>query len=796
MNVQAIARHIHALGANVLPIEAETKKPSCKWTVHQATRQTVDVMRSFKFPTTPTISNGTTYPAVDAVGIVNGAPTDDGPPWRHIDVDGIVTPDGTGKYPVPDAVRAALLRGLGLDDGYEWARPSKRKGVHIWVRYDGELPPDIAASVSKVKANDGGGTGVKVGTPLPIYADAFSQIELRHERCQSVIAPSDPPFLPVAAPAVVSIEALCNALRAVATFGTKTPDAPGAATLRTRTKLTTSKEFIIVNDAVYADIRRGFDIAAWFVQKLGGDATQDGDETRILGHNGLLVKDDVWYGHGDMKGGGWAEAIAYTEYHGQKPTGAAWYDLVRTAADFAGVTLQIETRQASTATPANAATPSAATPSATPPTIISGADLMAKTFAPIRWIVQNILAEGLTILGGPPKLGKSALALTIALDCARGGIALGKVPVERIDVLYLDLENGERRIQDRVRQLLAGTAVPVGLNFATSWDRTDQLGIVYLDGYLASHPDCKLVVIDTLAKIRPGSSGRGRLYDDDYGPIGLLHDLTLKYNIAIVVIHHTRKAEAADFIDRMSGSTGLTGAADALMVLARDRGKADASLSITGRDVGESELALKSTFPRWELLGQADVIRQSDERTRVIDAVRSGATTPKAILEALQEDEPELKAVSLRTRLCKMVKAGVLENSGNCYSVGVLFSGNSGNSGNTAHSGNSGNTRTPVSSVPDDAQVFPSDKNTGTPDIAHQDALNGAGVPTVPTVPAQCTQHVKTPLFRTVVRGAGKFDVLDSTGATVATHDSAEYAAADVKARNVRAARAARLAQS
>ena len=364
-----------------------------------------------------------------------------------------------------------------------------------------------------------------------------------------------------------------------------------------------------------------------------------------------------------------------------------------------------------------------------PPTIISARDLMDKVFPPIRWIVPNILAEGLTILGGPPKLGKSALALTIALDCARGGLALGMVPVEKIGVLYLDLENGERRVQDRLGDMLKGAQAPDGLAFAAAWDRTDQLGIVYLDGYLSSHPDCKLVVIDTLAKIRPGSSGRGRLYDDDYGPIDALHALTLQYSCSIVVIHHTGKSDRSDFIDRMSGSTGLTAGADAVMVLERDRGKADACLKITGRDIGEAELALKSDFPLWTLLGKAEFVRQSDERTRVIDAVRNGATTPKAILEELQLDEPELKASTLRTRLFKMVKSGVLENGSSGYRVGVLFEGNAGNAGNA------GNTpEQEFCSVTLETPALPYAKIQGNAGNAQQDALNAVGVTRVTRV--------------------------------------------------------------
>ena len=113
------------------------------------------------------------------------------------------------------------------------------------------------------------------------------------------------------------------------------------------------------------------------------------------------------------------------------------------------------------------------------PSIFSLRDLLSWELPPVRWAVPEILPEGLTLLAGKPKLGKSWLALSLALSIAAGGVALGKQPVAQGDVLYLALEENARRLQARARQLLASmTEVPAGMEFALDWPRLAEGGLI------------------------------------------------------------------------------------------------------------------------------------------------------------------------------------------------------------------------------------------------------------------------------------------------------------------------------
>src|SRR5262249_40369006 len=132
------------------------------------------------------------------------------------------------------------------------------------------------------------------------------------------------------------------------------------------------------------------------------------------------------------------------------------------------------------------------------------------------------------------------------------------------------------------------------------------------------HP--RLVIIDTLAHFRKPAAGKNA-YLEDYAALGELQKLASKYNLAIVVVHHDRKAAADDVFDTVSGTLGVTGAVDTIAILNRQAG--GVTFHIVGRDIEGAEKALefnKATC-RWTILGEAADIRRSDERNRVLDAL-------------------------------------------------------------------------------------------------------------------------------------------------------------------------------
>jgi RecA-family ATPase len=137
-----------------------------------------------------------------------------------------------------------------------------------------------------------------------------------------------------------------------------------------------------------------------------------------------------------------------------------------------------------------------------PPGIFSAADLQGQVFPPINWIVPEILPEGLTILAGKPKLGKSWLALDMALAVAAGGAVLGR-ECEAGPVLYLALEDNQRRLQRRLSLIEPYLPWPSNLELTTRWPRLDQGGQKAIRDWITTHENAKLVIVDTLAVVRP-----------------------------------------------------------------------------------------------------------------------------------------------------------------------------------------------------------------------------------------------------------------------------------------------------
>jgi len=308
------------------------------------------------------------------------------------------------------------------------------------------------------------------------------------------------------------------------------------------------------------------------------------------------------------------------------------------------------------------AEPAAARPTAR--TSWTAADLLGADFPEPRWAVPGILAEGLNLLVGAPKLGKSWFAMNVGAAVAGGGRALGKVSLEQGEVLYLALEDPPRRLQQRLRMIIDGGAAPAGLHFEVAWERLTDGGADRLDKWLTAHPDCRLVVVDVLARVRGQVDDRANRYDSDYAAMVALKELADRHAVCVVVLHHARKSLAEDFIDSVSGTHGLAGAADAVLVMRRARNSADALLLVTGRDVEEAERAMRfdATRGAWTLLdGPAADYDMSDERRRILAAVRGApGLGPKAIADASGVNHATVKQL-----VRKMLDADQLDTDGN-----------------------------------------------------------------------------------------------------------------------------------
>jgi AAA domain len=290
--------------------------------------------------------------------------------------------------------------------------------------------------------------------------------------------------------------------------------------------------------------------------------------------------------------------------------------------------------------------PPAASPSEAQPKIFSLQELLSWELPPTRWAIPEILPEGLTLLAGKPKLGKSWLALSAALSIACGGVALGTQPVMRGDVLYLALEDNARRLQARTRRLLTSMrSVPNGIDFALDWPRLGEGGLASLEDYLKTHPGVRLVVIDTWARVAPPSGERSRSqYEGDYEALSPLKHLADTYHVSILAVHHLRKTGSNDVLDEITGSIGMTGAVDGTLILKRERGQAEATLFVTGRDIErEQQLALSFdvTTALWTVIGNTEEVGRTRARQEIIELLREqgpDGMNPREIADALEKN--------------------------------------------------------------------------------------------------------------------------------------------------------------
>jgi AAA domain/Toprim-like len=252
--------------------------------------------------------------------------------------------------------------------------------------------------------------------------------------------------------------------------------------------------------------------------------------------------------------------------------------------------------------------------------VFTAAALKEKTFEPIRYLIPLLIPEGLTLLAGRPKIGKSWAVLDIALAVAGGRYALGDYKLEQGDVLYAALEDNDRRLRSRIERILTQNEQqwPSRLTLATKWRRLDAGGVDDAKEWAASVKCPRLIIFDTLAGIKPERNNKDSLYDGDYRALRELQAWAGEAGICIIVLHHTRKMESDDPIDSVSGTLGLTGCVDTVIVLARTN--KGTTLYVRGRDVEEQEkaVAFNKHNCRWTIMGEAEEVHRAQSRNRIL----------------------------------------------------------------------------------------------------------------------------------------------------------------------------------
>jgi RecA-family ATPase len=266
------------------------------------------------------------------------------------------------------------------------------------------------------------------------------------------------------------------------------------------------------------------------------------------------------------------------------------------------------------------------------------ATILATEFAPIQWVVTGYVAEGLSVLAGRQKLGKTWLAMDWAIAVACGGFAMGTIDCQQGDVLYIDLENGHRRIQSRINMLFPGERNRPDLSRLEWVNDAPDLNkgfLPALDDWQTSVAVPRLVIIDVLQRIKPPGKAGQNAYESDYDAMSALQRWATEHRIAVVCLHHTRKGGADDPLEALSGSNGLSACADTTLLLDRDGN--GMTLYVRGRDVEEKESAVSFAGGHWTLTGDASVVRRSRERSIILEFLCDNPSpiTPSDLAAAL-----------------------------------------------------------------------------------------------------------------------------------------------------------------
>ena len=232
---------------------------------------------------------------------------------------------------------------------------------------------------------------------------------------------------------------------------------------------------------------------------------------------------------------------------------------------------------------------------------VDGAALMSQPLRPPNFVVDTLLSQGLHILAGSPKVGKSWLALWLAVTVAKGEL-VWNMASKQGTTLYLCLEDSVLRIQNRLFEITEDA--PDSVHFCTECAPIGQGLEEQVEYFLAQHPDTALVIVDTLQMIRPVHDAT---YANDYRDLSVLKRMADRHGIAILLIHHLRKEKAADVFCRISGTTAISGAVDSSFTLVEERrGSARAKLTCIGRDIEYRELELQRNGENvWELVSDS-----------------------------------------------------------------------------------------------------------------------------------------------------------------------------------------------
>lgn len=290
--------------------------------------------------------------------------------------------------------------------------------------------------------------------------------------------------------------------------------------------------------------------------------------------------------------------------------------------------------------------------------------IMNTPMKPIEYCVDGLISQGLFVLAGAPKVGKSWLALDMCLSIAKGEKVLGKETLCG-HAVYLSLEDSLIRLQNRLYEL---TDEPSdNLNFAIMAESISNGLPEQIEYCRKRFDDLKIVFIDTLQMVRNESESS---YSSDYKELSVMKALADKLGIAIVLVHHTRKCSDSDPFNMISGSTGLSGCVDGSMVLIESkRGSRKAKLHCVGRDIENQEINVVFESSRWKVSDDIKNVKPNYFSFAVHDFM----VTQKTFKGSATQLAEKLSALLYKEVFSNRVKKDLIQHAYDLQDYGVAF---------------------------------------------------------------------------------------------------------------------------
>ena len=308
-------------------------------------------------------------------------------------------------------------------------------------------------------------------------------------------------------------------------------------------------------------------------------------------------------------------------------------------------------------------------------------ELERRNLPPVIFYVDKMIPQGLTIISSLPKIGKSWLALDMGMSIANGTSFLG-FNTRQSEVLYLALEDSENRLKERSNKILKGQKAPHNFIYSIRCPDIKNGLLEELEELKQKEPNLKVIIIDTMQKIRSVYNGTN-VYGNDYGELGGLKGFADKYSMSIILIHHVKKGKDEDVFSKISGTNGITGTADTMIVISKnDRFDTDAVLSISGRDVEQNEYIIrfeKESF-KWRMISRkADVEeeleKQDYENNPIVKIIKDNIaknngtweTTCKEFEEELFNNYSDIIDTTINSKKLKPLKNQLKKYDGIIY---------------------------------------------------------------------------------------------------------------------------------